>query len=53
MARPIEHRLTEQDALLGAWCVRCGRPFRVGQVVLIEPGEPARHEDCDHAGVGD
>ena len=41
------------DALLGAWCVRCGRPFRVGQVVLIEPDEPARHEDCDHAGVGD
>jgi hypothetical protein len=33
--------------------VRCGRPFRVGQVVLIEPDEPARHEDCDHAGVGD
>jgi hypothetical protein len=45
----IVRELTDRDALLGAWCVKCGRAFRAGQRVVLDDGQAASHEDCNAA----
>jgi hypothetical protein len=41
--------LASGDALLAVWCAQCEQPFSVGDVVVIEDAQPARHVACsDH-----
>jgi hypothetical protein len=42
----IVRELTDRDALARKRCVRCKRPFHVGDRVVVKPTAPARHEGC-------
>ena len=42
----ITRTLAEGDPLVGSPCPDCKLPFRVGEAVVIEPRQPARHENC-------
>jgi hypothetical protein len=49
----IVRTLTARDALVGAWCMQCQGPFRVGERVVVKPRAPARHEECPNEEVAD
>jgi hypothetical protein len=38
--------VAENDNLVGALCIECGQPFRVGESVEHVPGSTTRHESC-------
>jgi hypothetical protein len=42
----VTFTLSDNDALIGALCIECGQPFRVGQRVQHVSGSTTRHVEC-------
>jgi hypothetical protein len=42
----VTFTLSDTDALIGALCIECGQPFRLGQRVQHIPGSTTRHDAC-------